>query len=99
MNEGITENSELRRIAAELERGTRVISLSGLTSTASKAFVLSHLGSLTNKRLVIITESNRDLENFENDLLFWSNRSGNKQGIISVPSFETDIYSGVSPHA
>ncbi|HEY0457737.1 MAG TPA: transcription-repair coupling factor [Pyrinomonadaceae bacterium] len=94
------ETTEIRRLADEIRRGTRVISLGGLTSIASKAFVLSHLQARLAKTFVIIADSNKELENWDCDLDFFQSRIANRKSqIASLPSFETDVYSGISPHA
>ena len=94
------ETTEIKRLRDEIRRGTRVISLGGLTSIASKAFVLSHLQAQTAKTFVIVTDSNKELENFDCDLEFFQSKIRNQKSKIEVlPSFETDIYSGISPHA
>jgi transcription-repair coupling factor (superfamily II helicase) len=89
---------ELARLRDEIRRGARVISLDGLTSIASKAFVLSRLQKEINKTFVIVTDSNKETETFECDLEFWSKESG-KSTLLTLPSFESDIYANVSPHA
>ena len=110
--EGKTEISRLRD---ELQSGTRIVSLGGLTSIASKAFILSNLQAETEKNFAIITDSNKELETWECDLNFWQNSvqsskfkvqsSANSQlstlnsQTLVLPSFESDVYSGVSPHA
>ena len=115
MNYAAETSDELKRISAEIKRGTRVISLNGLTSIASKAFVLSQIQANTDKTFVIITDSNKELESWECDLEFFQNsesknskvKSKNEDSsfilhpssLLTLPSFETDVYSGVSPHA
>jgi len=107
------ESAEIKRLRDEIRRGTLVVSLGGLTSIASKAFVLSRLQAETAKTFVIIADSNKDLETWDGDLNFWSKewrvRSGEiklnsslstpHSSLFTLPSFETDIYSGISPHA
>ncbi|MEZ5427951.1 MAG: transcription-repair coupling factor [Pyrinomonadaceae bacterium] len=99
-----TEN-ELERLRREVEKNARIISLGGLTSIAAKAFVLSTLQRETGKPLVIVADSNKDLEIWENDLAFFSHRNPKsktqnpKSQIATLPATETDIYAGVSPHA
>ncbi len=106
---------ELEKLVAEINAGQRVISLSGLTSSAAKAYVLSRLQVETGKHFAVVTDSNSDAEAWEGDLRFFidgvTERRGDagiesprlgvssSQRIFSLPSFETDIYSGVSPHA
>ncbi len=87
-------NSELERLAKELQGGKRVISIAGLTSVPAKAFILSELIKTSGKKFAVVTDSNNSLEAWEANLAFWS-----KAAIVALPSFETDIYSGVSPHA
>jgi transcription-repair coupling factor (superfamily II helicase) len=100
MSEKIEANAEIERLKAELARGTRVINLSGLTSIASKAFVLNRLQATAGKTFVIITESNKEAEDWETDLEFFQNSAqGARSKVQSLPSFESDVYSGVSPHA
>ncbi|HEY8563799.1 MAG TPA: transcription-repair coupling factor [Pyrinomonadaceae bacterium] len=94
------ETTEIKRLRDEIRRGTRVISLGGLTSIASKAFVLSNLQAYFAKTFVIVTDSNKELENWDCDLEFFQSEIRNQKSKIEVlPSFETDVYSGVSPHA
>lgn len=88
-----TSYDELRKA---IEKGSRVISVSGLTSPAAKAFVLTRLQADTGRPFAVVTESNTALETWESDLGFFRQR---ERTVISLPSFETDPYSGVSPHA
>ncbi|MGC2238334.1 MAG: transcription-repair coupling factor [Pyrinomonadaceae bacterium] len=96
---------ELARLRDEIKRGTRVISLSGLTSIASKAFVLSRLQAETAKTFVVVTDSNKETETFECDLDFFSGQlqeskiQNLKSKISTLPAFDSDIYASISPHA
>jgi len=85
---------ELDKLKSDIENGARVISLSGLTSTAAKAKVLARLQAETGLSFAVVTDTNIDAERWSADLAFWSDGP-----IISVPSFETDPYSSISPHA
>jgi transcription-repair coupling factor (superfamily II helicase) len=101
--------TEISRLRDEIGRGTKIISLGGLTSIAAKAFVLSELQKEIRKTFVIVADSNKDLENWECDLDFFldsiqkaendSRIENRKSQIFTLPSFETDVYSGISPHA
>ena len=117
MNFAAETTTESKRLHDELKRGTRIISLSGLTSIASKAFVLSELKTRTKKTFVVVADTNKELETWECDLEFFNSRfqipnskskasEPDKSGIwnpeseiLRLPSFETDVYSGISPHA
>ncbi len=104
----VEPKSEITRLANEIGRGSRLIALSGLTSVSAKAYVLAELQRSTGKHFAIVAESNGSLDAWESDLIFWSDRTAKvskskitdpRSLIVSLPSFETDIYSGVSPHA
>ena len=60
------------KLMAEIEGGTRVVSLSGMTSVSSKAYVLAKLRAETGKTFAVITESNTSLEEWNSDLDFFS---------------------------
>jgi transcription-repair coupling factor (superfamily II helicase) len=99
--------NELSALRDKIKQGTRVISLSGLTSIASKAFVLSRLQAETNKTFVVVTDSNKETETWECDLEFFNSKfqipnsklENKESEILTLPSSDSDIYSGVSPHA
>jgi len=97
MNYAVETITELKSLRDEIARGTRVISLSGLTSIAAKAFVLAEVKRETDKTIVVVTDSNKDSETWECDLDFWSREK--KSRLLNLPSFESDIYANVSPHA
>ena len=104
-----TQNqTEISNLSREIKRGTRVISLSSLTSISAKAYILHQLQLETKNTFVIIADSNRELETWENDIEFWVQSSefsvksaipNPKSQIETLPSFEVDIYSAISPHA
>ncbi len=97
--------TELKILRDEIRRGTRIISLGGLTSIAAKAFVLFELKRETAKTIVVVTDSNTDSEIWECDLDFWNERfqkseiGNQKSKIETLPASDSDVYSGVSPHA
>jgi len=101
------ESGEIQNLRRKISAGEKVISLNGLTSISSKSFVLSKLQSETKKTFVVVTDSNKELENWDCDLDFWTNNPNSENSrietqsskLLTLPSFETDIYSGVSPHA
>ncbi len=107
MSVSVEANSEIARLRRQISAGEKVISLSGLTSISAKAFVLSKLHNELKKPFLIVADSNKEIENWECDLEFWinifksqiSNLKTQNSKLLTLPSFETDIYSGVSPHA
>ena len=78
--------------------GTRIVSLSGLTSTSAKAYVLTRLSSETGKKFVVVTDTNSELEAWASDVNFFLSSPSGSQ-LICFPSFTTDPYSGASTHA
>jgi transcription-repair coupling factor (superfamily II helicase) len=89
--------TEFQSLLRDLRKGTRIISLSGLTSISAKSYVLTQLRNETKKTFVVLTDSNNELEFFENDIEFFSEKEQSQ--ILNLPSFEIDIYSSISPHA
>ena len=88
--------AEIQRLSELIKSGTRVISVSGLTSISAKTYILSQLQISTKRTLVIVTDSNREIETFLSDLEFFNPKD---KRIQILPSFENDVYSGMSPHA
>jgi transcription-repair coupling factor (superfamily II helicase) len=107
--------SEIGNLINLIKKGKRIISLSGLTSISAKSYVLTQLQNELKKTFVVVTDSNNELEVFENDIVFFNSKFQNSNsklkessqsgirnaeyGIWNLPSFEIDIYSSISPHA
>ena len=80
--------------------GSRVVSLSGLTSIAAKAHVLTRLRAETGRRFAVVADSNQDIDTWTADLdFFLSTTEGQRPKTVAFPSFETNPYSSISPHA
>lgn len=88
--------SYFEEAARAVAAGERLITLSGLTSASSKAFVLAELHRQTKNRFTIVTDTNASAEELRRDIAFFIER---QEEAASLPAFETDIYSGLSPHA
>ncbi len=100
MNQTAEAQTELQRLLRELRKGTRIISLSGVTSISAKSYVLATLQNEVKKTFVVVTDSNNELEVFENDISFFNSQFTIHNSQLSIlPSFEIDIYSSISPHA
>ncbi|HEX8634712.1 MAG TPA: transcription-repair coupling factor [Pyrinomonadaceae bacterium] len=106
----VLEGGELGRLVAEVRGGARVVSVSGLTSGAARALVLAALQRETGKRLAVVVQASRDLEQWDRDLCFWSEalrrrrddgQAGDapKASVLTLPASESDPYAGASPHA
>ncbi|MEZ5346677.1 MAG: transcription-repair coupling factor [Pyrinomonadaceae bacterium] len=103
MNSLAQISDEISRLRKHIADGCRVLNLAGLTSTSAKAFVLSELQQGLEKTFVVVTDLNTDVENWENDLRFFRNNGSESVDlsdlILTLPGFDADVYSGVSPHA
>ena len=98
----ITETPEFKRLVAEIDRGARAVSISGLVAGSARALALAALQRETKKRFAIVTLSNRDLEPWEGDLRFWycalAGKKNCESEVLVLPSSESDPYAGSSPH-
>ncbi|MCA1600429.1 MAG: transcription-repair coupling factor, partial [Acidobacteria bacterium] len=99
----VTQNPEFKQLAAEIERGARVISVSGLVAGSARALAIAALQRQTGKLFAIVTQSNRDLESLERDLRFWycalAGKTDCDKEVLLLPASESDPYAGSSPHA
>jgi transcription-repair coupling factor (superfamily II helicase) len=98
----VTETAEFKRLADEVQRGARVVSISGLVAGSARALALAALQRETGKLFAIVTQSNRDLEPWEADLRFWycalAGKKNCENEVLVLPSSESDPYAGSSPH-
>ncbi len=99
----VAETQEFKQLAAEIQRGTRVISVSGLVAGSARALALAALQRQTGKLFAVVTQSNRDLEPLERDLRFWycalAGKIDCRNEVLLLPASESDPYAGSSPHA
>ncbi len=86
---------EIKQLQEAIESGTRVVSLNGMTSISAKAYVFAELIKNAPRPFLIVADSNDDVEKWAADLAFWAKEAN----IVALPSFETDPYAGISPHA
>ena len=99
----VFDTPEYQRLLAELERGARVISISGLVTGSARALAIAALQREAGKTFAIVTQATGDLEPWERDLRFWycalSGRESCDAEVLVLPASETDPYAGISPHA
>lgn len=89
----------LSQIKQRLIKGERVVQLGGLTSISAKSYLLGQLMKAVKRQFVVVTASNSQLGEWVSDLNFWSTVGDGDMRVVSVPSFETEVYSSMSPHA
>jgi transcription-repair coupling factor (superfamily II helicase) len=99
----VFESSEFRRVYNEIERGARVVSISGLIAGPARALALAALQRETGKRFAVVLPAQRDLEDWERDLDFWycalRGVTESSDAVAVLPASESDPYAGGSPHA
>src|SRR2546423_9916581 len=93
---------ELNEVARQIRAGRRSVVVSGLTGSAG-ALVLAALERLTARRMVYVTRSNREVEEFQTDVEFFycalNGVNSCETAVLAIPGSETDPYNGTSPHA
>ena len=96
------ESSEFEQLASEITAGRRVVVVSGLAGSA-RALVLAALEKKLGRRVIFVTRSNREVEEFQSDVEFFycalNGVSTSDQSVLTVPAVEADPYDGTSPHA
>jgi transcription-repair coupling factor (superfamily II helicase) len=99
----VIDSDEFRRVLDQINRGLRVISISGLVAAPARALVLAALQRETGKQFAIVVPAQRDLEGWERDLGFWycalRGVSQCSEAVTVLPASESDPYAGGSPHA
>src|SRR5215471_18120460 len=100
--QSVIETEEFRRVLAQISRGQRVISISGLVAPPARALALAALQYRSQKQFALVLPAQRDLENWERDISFWycALRGTTECGddVAVLPASESDPYAGGSPH-
>ncbi len=98
----IRQTPEFKGVLDEINRGARVVSISGLVAGSARALALAALQRETGKLFAVVTQANRDLEPWEEDIRFWYCALAGKQScdqeVLLLPASESDPYAGSSPH-
>ena len=96
----LLDSSEVTEVVNRITRGERVLVISGLASTA-RALVLVALQDRLTKRLVYVTRSDHDVEEFQNEVQFFFSALHGEFAVESMiqvlPALETDPYDGDIP--
>ena len=95
-------SDELNQLARELRKGRRSVVVSGLAGSA-RALVIAALEKMSGRRVVYVTRSNREVEEFQPDTEFFycalNGLNSCETAVLAIPATETDPYNGTSPHA
>src|SRR6266446_4472363 len=101
--ETVIESAECRRVIDEIQRGARVISISGMVAAPARALAVAALQRETGKQFAVVVPAQRDLESWERDLGFWycalHGTTECEDALAVLPASESDPYAGASPHA
>ena len=100
---GLRDTAEFRDVLDRINRGARVVSISGLVAQPARALALALLQRETGKQFAVVVPAQRDIESWERDLNFWycTVRGIAECGdaVAVLPASESDPYAGGSPHA
>jgi transcription-repair coupling factor (superfamily II helicase) len=97
----VSKSAEFRRVLDDIQRGARVVSISGLVAGPARALALAALQRESGKQFAIVASAQRDLEDWERDLNFWYGALRlveGKEAVTVLPASESDPYAGGSPH-
>src|SRR5438309_7624816 len=101
--DSVLESAECRRVIDEIQRGARVISISGMVAAPARALAVAALQGETGKQFAVVVPAQRDLESWERDLGFWycalHGTTECEDALAVLPASESDPYAGASPHA
>jgi transcription-repair coupling factor (superfamily II helicase) len=88
----------LRQLAARLDEGTRVLTVSG-TAGGAKALAVAKAILSVNRSTAVIAPSNVEAQSLAQELRFYLDLLASSPiEIIHLPSLEVDPYRGLSPH-
>ncbi len=100
--QSLESQTEFQRLVAEARAGKRLLRVAGLVNGA-KALTLVALQRAIGRRLAVVSLKGRDLEDLERDLCFFycqlHGRQQCENEVFTLPTSESDPYSGASPHA
>jgi len=101
--DSVLESAECRRVIDEIQRGARVVSISGMVAAPARALAVAALQRETGKQFAVVVPAQRDLESWERDLGFWycalHGTTECEDALAVLPASESDPYAGASPHA
>ena len=98
----VIKSAQVLRVLDDIKRGAHLVSISGLVAGPARALALAALQLEAGKQFAVVVPAQRDLEDWERDLNFWSGAlRGLPEGhdaVTVLPASESDPYAGGSPH-
>src|SRR5262245_36428023 len=95
-------DQQFQQLVEQVRAGRSLVQISGLMAGA-KALTIVALQRVTGRRFALIGSKGKDLEDLERDLRFFyshfKNSSDLQNLVFTLPTSESDPYSGTSPHA
>jgi transcription-repair coupling factor (superfamily II helicase) len=99
----VIDSPEFRRVLEEIQRGARVVSISGMVAEPARALALAALQHETGEQFALVVPAQRDLESWERNISFWycalRGTTACDDAVAVLPASESDPYAGGSPHA
>jgi transcription-repair coupling factor (superfamily II helicase) len=93
---------DFQQLVSEIRDGKRLVRVAGVGNGA-KGLLIAALQRATGRRLAVVSLKGRDLEDLERDLRFFyctlNNRVECENEVFTLPSSESNPYSGTSSHA
>src|SRR6059058_4784264 len=69
--QSVIDSAEFQSVLDQINRGARVVSISGLVASPARALALAALQRETGKQFALVVPAQVDLENWQRDLSFW----------------------------
>lgn len=86
-------------LIGEIVNGRTAISVSGITAPSARAYFAARISRETGRRVALITSSNNEAEEYADEIRSFAEIDGRDIAVGLLPAFESDPYSGTSPHA
>ena len=97
----ILEIADVRQIATETLKKQKPVTVAGLGSGSAKSLFLAALWQGLRRPVVLVTASDTPIESLSADIGYFHSKLNERSvdRVSSFPAWDTDPYSGLSPHA
>ncbi len=97
----ILEVADVRRIAAETLKNQEPVTVAGLGGGSVKGLFLAALWQSLRRPIVLVTREETATESLSSDIGYFHSELNERSAdrVSSFPAWDTDPYSGLSPHA
>lgn len=97
----ILDLADIRLIAAETLKKQVPVTIAGLGTGSAKSLFLAALWQGLRRTIVLVTANDTSTESFSSDIGYFHSELNERpaDSVSSFPAWDTDPYSGLSPHA